>query len=384
MADDRIPVLTVFNGDDHVSLEKEQESIAEKIRTEHGELSYERFFASEESFEDFISRSLSPSMFPGARVFCIADSEKLTESELKFLAEAVKTHVEGVYFFILLERGKSSGKTKNKKAYTPASLIKKMGLSSNSDDVNKISRRVPREYEMPEWVVKTASSHFSRKMDKPAAEQLVDMVGTDTGRLFSELDKLDIYLDNNKKITKESVDVITDASRDVKPYEIPGMIARGEAAELIKSINLIFRGSFSAPFYVTVLFYHFWKLARLRSFAVKNMKLIRQYKKNSGNYKITIEVAYKIGVGSGLLKPSDKYGKAYPLVIKPQIIEQAQRYKEVHLKHTIFYLRDYDSNIKKGIIKADKNTFLDLCFKIMKLPDADKERHGEILLQHRV
>ncbi|MFW5960209.1 MAG: DNA polymerase III subunit delta, partial [Chitinivibrionales bacterium] len=327
-------------------------------------------------------RALTPSMFQSSRIFCVDDIPSLSQSDMSMLAEAVKASVEGVRFFVSLK--KPGGSVKSKKALTPAAFLKKLGLSSESSKIKKISRKVPREYELPEWVVETAGSVFGRKIEKRAAEKLVEMKGADTGRLYSELDKLDIYLNEKDVITEESIDFMTDASRDVKPYELPGIIAAGRAEELFRTLDLVFKGSFSAPFYISVVFSHFWKLARIRSFAVENMALVQRYKKNTGNYKARNQAAFEIGVGSGILRSTDKYTKAYPVMIKPGMIEQAQRYKEQHLKRVFRYLLDYDLNMKRGVIKVDKNTFMDLCFKIMKLPDAHKEKNGEILLQGRV
>ncbi len=382
MTHEETTVLYVFSGDDHISLEKEKERIAGEMKMNSGEVSYERFLDSDESFEEFISRALTPSMFQSSRIFCIDDIPSLSQSDMSMLSEAVKSSVEGVRFFVSLK--KPAGSVKSKKALTPASFLKKLGLSSGSPRIEKISRKIPREYELPEWVVETAGSVFRRKIEKRAAEKLVEMKGADTGRLYSELDKLDIYLDGKNVITEESIDIMTDASRDVKPYEIPGIIAAGRSEELFRTLDLVFKGSFSAPFYISVLFSHFWKLARIRSFAVKNMALVQRYKKNTGNYKARNQAAFEIGVGSGILKSTDKYTKAYPVIIKSGMIEQAQRYKEQHIKRVFRYLLDYDLNMKRGVIKVDKNTFMDLCFRIMKLPDAHKERNGEILLQGRV
>lgn len=85
----------------------------------------------------------------------------------------------------------------------------------------------PFERELAGWAIEEAR-RIGKTIDRRTAEQLVEMVGRDHGRLFSEIVKLASYVGASDRIDPQAVEAAASRSAEASSFELVDAIAEGD------------------------------------------------------------------------------------------------------------------------------------------------------------
>lgn len=93
------------------------------------------------------------------------------------------------------------------------------------------------ESQAVDWAIKRAEKRHAAKLDKGAAQQLVERVGADLGRIDSELGKLAVAGEKPGVITAELVAEFVGRSREEEVWGIQSTLMTGDAAECVGHVR---------------------------------------------------------------------------------------------------------------------------------------------------
>lgn len=191
-------VITV-TGDNRHQVKTEVQRIMADFAQQHGDLAVERFDAAETEAEHTLSVVQATSLFNPEKLIYIEDFEAN-----KALVEATETLLASTpdETTILI----SIGKLDKRAAY--GKLLKKQ------TDFREFTTLSPGE--TIGWVQQTVKEKGGT-IDRPAAQQLVDYVGTDQARLENEIDKLLLF---DTAITRKTIDELVERQPSSTVFEL--------------------------------------------------------------------------------------------------------------------------------------------------------------------
>ena len=90
-----------------------------------------------------------------------------------------------------------------------------------------------KEEEVPRWLTQHARTEFAKTIEAQAAMRLADLVGTDLGRLESELAKLALFADKQSAITTTMVEELVGFQHEQVVWSLIDALAAGNAREAL-------------------------------------------------------------------------------------------------------------------------------------------------------
>lgn len=121
----------------------------------------------------------------------------------------------------------------------------------------------PYESEIPTWI-KQYTSDLNRIIDKQAVNELLRYAGTDLGQLSNELDKVHIYLPEDKVIEQKDIQKVSGFSKSYSLDQLLEAIGmKNKKAAIIISKNLLENG-ISEVYILTAMYQYLWKLVLLK------------------------------------------------------------------------------------------------------------------------
>lgn len=97
----------------------------------------------------------------------------------------------------------------------------------------------PRE-RIPGRIIEYASSAHGKILAGPAAELLVELAGDSLPALFSEIDKLSLYVGDKRSITAENVDVLTGRNRLFNVFNVIDAVTDGDTSRAVGRLRKMF------------------------------------------------------------------------------------------------------------------------------------------------
>lgn len=351
---DSLPSVIVLSGDDSLGLEKAKEQLFERLYSLHGSIQEEYFDSSKESLDSWVTRLMTPTIFGDARLFHIKHVQKLNKFDTSLLADTLKIPIDGVNILVEYDPDK-----RKKTAQTLG--LKKL---EKSGQLIHFDFKKPRNYEMSKWLVAQVRTLFDRSISESTAEQLASFADFNPDRIYSELQKLDIYLPEKGPITSEAIEAVTGVSRSLAPSDLNNAIGHRRWEEAYTALDTLFAGnSFTAIQLNSSLFRHIWILYKIRVYAEENRSSVNRYFKTQ--YKEKNEIAADIAVAVGIFSEAQRK-RVYPAVVIPQIIEQATKYSKEELSTLLIMISNYDRGIKGGGEKPGLPSFRELCYKMVR------------------
>ncbi len=358
--------FVLLAGDDITSRELERAAIIAAVKKKQPDAEVHRFNAEDAAFDEFCERIITPSLLSPLRVFIIPDVHLLDENELARLTGLFACDVPDA--LVVMETDKVQGGRKTK----DSALSKKYSawLESFEGFAKKAPERFcvktfprPPDYKMAEWVEAQVPHLFGRRISKDDAEHLVDLVGADTAVLYSELQKLDLFLEPKAAISRDVIDAVAGATREATQFELAQALGEKNMARGLEIIESIYTGSVYLPPYVGAIFRHFWSLFRISLFAKANPTLLGNYRSFSRPRQN--EAALALALGAGIFTESQA-GRLYPAVIKPRLIDQAVSFTYENYRRIFSLLAEFDTGIKTGRFDDSKAGFQVFCYRIVK------------------
>ncbi len=129
-----------------------------------------------------------------------------------------------------------------------------------------VSVEPPTAWQLPDYVVRLARDEYGKGMSKSTAQLVVELVGDDTGRVSSEVEKLAMYVDGRKGITADDVEKLTGHNRTYDAFAVIDAVTAGDTAGAVTRLRNMFAADRSNEYTVVGAFaYHIRKMFTARS-----------------------------------------------------------------------------------------------------------------------
>jgi DNA polymerase III delta subunit len=226
-------------------------------------------------------------------------------------------------------------------------------MSKSSPAISSELFSVPNDYEIPQWIISEAESRFNRRIEKRAAEVLMERVGNELHSLISELTKMDIVLPPKQPVTEKAILEYTAVSRACEAWDLPAPIARREADAALQILRNLFAFNVHAIQIVSALFDHFHRLLLMQIWFAEHdgaMATIQKLEKEgqrsrNAHSDLWAKVANESGFsGRTPITPRS----VYPRIVIPKVPIQLNNYSIKDLNYCLRLLTTADWELKTG------------------------------------
>ena len=356
---DKIPGTSILAGEDSIGRERARERLFAQVRASASTVTVEVYDPDREDLAQYLERMMTGSIFLDVKICHVRHASRFGREELGALADFAGYRIPEVY---LVVEADDLGATPAAAKVFGAWLDDIVKKSKKDKGIQVAVFSKPRDYEMAKWLVSQTPVLFKRKIDLRDAEYFIDLVGYSFDRIYSELQKLDIFLDAGKPVDRKAIDDVIEAGRSKTPQELAQALGRRDLVRALEVIDSLFSANFYAPICISSIFNHFWSLFRVRCFLDAEPEKARQFQ-HSYDRDAQNALAFEIGCSAGLLAAGQEK-RVFPVMVKPGIIGQAQNFPAARLRGVFRLLRDMDVGVKTGRIQVTKTLFQLLCFQV--------------------
>ena len=127
-------------------------------------------------------------------------------------------------------------------------------------------------WQLPQFAASYAAQEHSKTLNKTAAGELVDLVGDNQERICREIDKLAVFVGDNKTITQKDVESLIGHNRLFNIFAVIDSIIEANTAKAIDRLRNVFADDKSAG-YTTVgaLAFHFRRMFNAKALMDKGV-----------------------------------------------------------------------------------------------------------------
>jgi len=124
-----------------------------------------------------------------------------------------------------------------------------------------ISVTPPKPWQLPAHVTQYVKETFDKTLAKDAAQLLVDLTGDDVTRLYSEAEKLVVFVDEKRNIGVQDVEALVGHNRVFGVFEVIDAMVAGQTGKALQRLRNMFAEDKNAQYTVVGAFaYHFRKM----------------------------------------------------------------------------------------------------------------------------
>ncbi len=124
-----------------------------------------------------------------------------------------------------------------------------------------ISVTPPKPWQLPAHITQYVKQTFDTNLGKDAAQLLVDLTGDDVTRLYSEAEKLVVFVDSKKQITVQDVEALVGHNRVFGVFEVIDAMVAGHTGAALQRLRNMFSEDKNAQYTVVGAFaFHFRKM----------------------------------------------------------------------------------------------------------------------------
>lgn len=175
------------------------------------------------------------------RVVCIKDADKFISANRDYLEKYFENPADSGILIMSV-----STWAKNTK------LAKKLPAIGQLIEVGEI-----KNYKLADFVINYAKSQHKKNINRQAAQLLVELTGTEPGRLTNEIDKLTVYNDQNN-ITSENIAKLTGNNRIFDAFNVINEMSAGNTKKAVIRLRKMFAADRNSQYTIIGAFsYHF-------------------------------------------------------------------------------------------------------------------------------
>ena len=124
-----------------------------------------------------------------------------------------------------------------------------------------ISITEPKRGQLPFRLIEYTKDAHNKILSKTAAESLIELSGDSLARLYSEIDKLALFADNEKSITPHHIESLIGNNRSLNCFAVIDAVTAGKVGIAINHLRKMFADDRSAEFTVVGAFaFHFRRM----------------------------------------------------------------------------------------------------------------------------
>ncbi len=170
-------------------------------------------------------------MFSSTKLVIVDDADKFISSSRGQLEEYFKNPSEDAILVLICESWRKNTKL--------AKLLEKTGELKTAEPM--------RGQSLIKWICNYAKQE-NKLISYQSAEELINIVGTDTGRLANELDKLITYIQERKQITSADIEILSGPTAQHSIFAINEKLADGNISDALKILDKIIANDPSAEY----------------------------------------------------------------------------------------------------------------------------------------
>jgi len=364
--------FTLLMGDDTISREKAKQTVIDSVRSLAPSAEIERFDPEGQPFASLAQHIITPSLFQEVRIFIVRDAHLLKKDDLDLLKSLFEYDIADVYVVIeaAVARSRKAGHRTASKDFDLVLQGYTDLAAANPKKFGFFEYPQPAEYKMAQWIETQTPLLLNRTISRKDAEYLVDLAGSDTATLYSELQKIDVFLPPKKPIDRGAIEAVSGATRLMTQFELAQALGKKDFVKALEILDSLYRGSVYVPLYISAIFKHFWALFRITLYAKTNPDAIHKFEASMKRYDKAVQddIGMRIGIAAGLLSEKQRTS-VYPVIVKPALVQQAASFTEVHYNRIFAWLKEYDIGVKTGRVDDSIIGFQLLCYKIVKVAD---------------
>jgi DNA polymerase-3 subunit delta len=131
----------------------------------------------------------------------------------------------------------------------------------------------PKPSQLPQRLCQYANDAHSKKLSNDAAVLLVELSGDDLGRLYSEVDKLATFVDKEKVITANHVELLIGHNRLFNAFAVIDAIMAGDVVRAVERLRTMFAEDKSSEYTVVGAFaFHFRRMFNAKVLLEKGLR----------------------------------------------------------------------------------------------------------------
>jgi DNA polymerase-3 subunit delta len=189
-------------------------------------------------------------------------------------------------------------------------------------DVEARSYNMPKQREMPDWIIKEAQAQGG-KIDRQAASRLAEMTGEDTRQASQEITKLLTYVDYKHAIELSDVEAVSIVTAQGNVFEMVDALGTGNGKKALASLHQLLESE--EPF-------------QLSGMIVRQFRLLLQAREVMDEKGNVQDVGKELGIA--------------PYVAE-KIYNQARGFK-IEMLETIYHrLLQLDEDVKTGLMPIE-------------------------------
>lgn len=124
-----------------------------------------------------------------------------------------------------------------------------------------VSITPPKPWQLPAHIADYVKKTFDKSLARDAAQLLVDLTGDDVTRLYSEAEKLVVFVDKQKNISVKDVEALVGHNRVFGVFEVIDAMVAGQTGVALSRLRNMFAEDKNAQFTVVGAFaFHFRKM----------------------------------------------------------------------------------------------------------------------------
>jgi DNA polymerase III subunit delta len=112
----------------------------------------------------------------------------------------------------------------------------------------------PKRWELPQRLIQYAAEAHDKRLSRDAVELLIELTGDELMRLYSEIDKLALFADNEKLITPKHIESLTGHNRLFNAFAVIDAVVADNVSQALERLRGMFAEDKSAEYTVVGAF----------------------------------------------------------------------------------------------------------------------------------
>lgn len=199
-----------------------EEIIAANVPEEARGFAVAQFSLDRSELAEVLAQALMRPMLSPRQVLVVTDAESLDEEELGALEEYVAAPAD--FTVVVFEAVKLDGRTRAAKFLKKHFELRPADSPGDSDAVRGVEQQ---------------ARALDLKLSHATADDLVKLLGTDQGRLRTELEKLRAYVGSGREVTQDDLAAVVSAAREFVVFDLVDPLSRrqrGLALQLLRQL----------------------------------------------------------------------------------------------------------------------------------------------------
>lgn len=135
-----------------------------------------------------------------------------------------------------------------------------------------INVKQPKRWQLPQRLIEYAGEAHGKKLNRDAAELIVELTGDELPRLYNEIDKLALFADSEKSITQKHVESLIGHNRLFNAFAVIDAITAGRTTNAVERLRGMFAEDRTAEYTVVGAFaFHFRRMFNAKAMLEKGI-----------------------------------------------------------------------------------------------------------------